>query len=44
MDLPVRPFSKMLWILDDGAVDSFEGELRVLPGDGALIHFLFRLL
>jgi hypothetical protein len=30
--------------LDDGAFDSFDGVLRVLPGDGALIHFLFRLL
>lgn len=30
--------------LDDGAFDSFEGELRILPGEGALIHFLFRLL
>lgn len=30
--------------LDDGAFDRFEGELRVRGADGALIHFLFRLL
>ncbi len=30
--------------LEDGAFDSFDGDLRVVPPAGALIYFLFRLL
>lgn len=30
--------------LDDGAFDSFDGELKLFPTEGALILFLFRLL
>lgn len=30
--------------LEAGAFDTFDGSLRTVPADGALIHFLFRLL
>ncbi|MNT54558.1 hypothetical protein D3C72_1917290 [compost metagenome] len=30
--------------MDSGAFDQFDGELKVRGSDGALIHFLFRLL
>lgn len=30
--------------LNDGAFDSFDGSLQIVPAEGALIYFLFRLL
>ena len=30
--------------LDHGAFDSFQGSLEIVPAEGALIYFLFRLL
>ena len=30
--------------LDDGAFDLFDGDLKTVPSEGALIYFLFRLL
>jgi hypothetical protein len=30
--------------LKDGAFDSYDNSLRIVPAEGALIYFLFRLL